>query len=196
MELFYNKGVKLSAWIAAVFLFLPQGLSAANLRARHREVKKMEIKSSAFSMNQPIPKKYTGEGEDVSPDLEFLNVPEKAKSLALIMDDPDAPPGTWIHWVIYNLPKDTRHLPENFPKKEALKDGTKQGPCWGVDSFERVGYYGPMPPPGKPHHYFFKLFALDKTLDIKPSHATKNELLKAMKGHILASAELVGVYQR
>ena len=186
----------LRAYFAAVFLIVPPGLQAGTIHARHREVKKMEIKSSAFAMNQPIPKKYTGEGEDVSPELEFINVPEKAKSLALIMDDPDAPPGTWVHWVIYNLPSDTRRLPENFPKKEALKDGTKQGPCWGVDSFERVGYYGPLPPPGKVHHYFFKLFALDKMLDLLPSKATKNELLKAMKGHVLASAELVGVYQR
>ncbi len=188
--------MKLCAWVAAVSLLIPQGLFAAGPRVKHREAKKMEIKSSAFAMNQAIPKEYTGEGEDISPDLEFLNVPEKTKSLALIMDDPDAPPGTWIHWVIYNLPKDTRRLPENFPRKQARKDGAKQGPCWGVDSFERFGYYGPLPPPGHPHHYFFKLFALDKMLDLSPSQATKNELLKAMKGHVLASAELVGIYQR
>ena len=187
--------MRVCAWIAAVLL-IPLSLFAVSPRARHRRVLKMEIKSSAFSMNQPIPKKYTGEGEDVSPELEFLNVPEKTKSLALIVDDPDAPPGTWVHWVIYNLRKDTRRLPENFPRKEALKDGTKQGPCWGVDSFERVGYYGPLPPPGKIHHYFFKLFALDQMLDIKPAQGTKAELLKAMKGHVLASAELVGTYQR
>lgn len=190
--------LKLEALIASFFLITPL-LGAASTPivagARQEAKKIMEIKSSAFENDHSIPKKYTGEGEDVSPPLQISTVPPKTKSFALIMDDPDAPPGTWIHWLIYDLPPDTRNLREGLPRKEAFRDGAKQGLCWGVDSFERVGYYGPLPPPGKPHHYFFKVYAIDKVLELPP-RATKAELLKAMSGHVLASAELVGIYQR
>jgi Raf kinase inhibitor-like YbhB/YbcL family protein len=155
----------------------------------------MELTSAAFKAKASIPKKHSCEGEDLSPALSWTGVPPKAQSLAIIMDDPDAPPGTWVHWVLYDLPAQAKGLDEGAAKKETLPNGAKQGLCWGVDEFDRVGYYGPCPPPGKPHRYFFKLYALDKRLDLA-ARATKDELLKAMKGHVLAQADLVGLYQR
>jgi hypothetical protein len=155
----------------------------------------LTITSSAFAPNAAIPAKYTCEGDDVSPALSWTGVPAGAKSLALIMDDPDAPPGTWVHWVLYDLPASATGLPEGVPKKDTLDGGAIQGACWGVNSFSRVGYYGPCPPPGGPHRYFFKLYALDKALGLAP-RATKPDLLNAMKGHILAEAELIGTYRR
>ncbi len=160
----------------------------------------MNLTSAAFQDAQPIPKKYTGEGDDVSPPLAWSGVPSKAKSLALIVDDPDAPMGTWIHWVIYNIPAKASGLPENVSKsQEKLPDGALQGLAWGVEGNARfpcgrVGYGGPMPPPGLPHRYFFKLYALDEALS--SPRLTKSDLIKAMKGHILAEAQLIGTYQR
>lgn len=151
----------------------------------------MKLTSSAFASGQPIPVKYTGQGKDVSPPLEWSGAPAGTKSFAIISDDPDAPVGTWVHWVIYNIPANVTKLDENVPAKESLPDGTKQG----VNDFGRIGYGGPMPPPGKAHRYFFKIYALDTTLNLKP-RATKQDLLKAMEGHILAQGELMGTYQR
>ncbi len=155
----------------------------------------LELKSTAFAANAAIPKKHTCDGADLSPELSWSGVPKGTKSLALIMDDPDAPPGTWVHWVLYDLPPEVSKLSEGLPKKEALANGAKQGLCWGVEDFDRVGYYGPCPPPGSPHRYFFKLYALDKVLGL-PSRQTKAQVLKALEGHILAQAELVGIYKR
>lgn len=155
----------------------------------------LDIKSPAFGPNGSIPRKHACDGQDVSPQLSWSGVPKEARSLALIMDDPDAPPGTWVHWVLYDLPASVAKLEEGLPKKETLSNGAKQGLCWGVEDFDRVGYYGPCPPPGSPHRYFFKLYALDKVLDLAPK-ADKAQLLKAMEGHILAQAELVGLYKR
>jgi Raf kinase inhibitor-like YbhB/YbcL family protein len=156
-----------------------------------------ELKSPAFKNNGRIPKKHTGEGEDLSPALAWTQAPAGAKSFALIMDDPDAPVGLWIHWVIYDIPAKLNSLPEGVAKKESLPDGTKHGRSWGVQDAEcdRVGYYGPMPPPGKPHRYFFKLYALDQTLGLPPQ-AGKTQVIAAMKGHILAEARLIGIYER
>ncbi len=154
-----------------------------------------QIKSTAFKPKATIPKRHTCEGEDVSPALSWSGAPEGTRSFAIIMDDPDAPPGTWVHWVLYDLPADLGGLGEGVPKKETLDNGANQGLGWGVESFSRVGYYGPCPPPGSPHRYFFKLYALDQTLGLPPK-ATKPDLLKAMQGHILGQAELVGLYQR
>lgn len=151
----------------------------------------MQLKSSAFGNGQPIPVKYTGQGRDVSPPLEWSDAPAGAKSFAIISDDPDAPVGTWVHWVIYDIPSNITKLDENVPTKETLSNGAKQG----INDFGNVGYGGPMPPPGKPHRYFFKLYALDTVLNLKP-RSSKQELLRAMQGHILAQAELMGTYQR
>ena len=151
----------------------------------------MTITSSAFRPGQPIPSKYTCEGEDVSPPLQWSDLPAGAKSLSLICDDPDAPFGTWVHWVVYELPLTTGELTEKVSTSQILPDGAKQG----RNDFKRVGYGGPCPPPGKPHRYYFKLYALDTDLGLKPG-ATKQDLLRAMEGHILAEAQLMGTYQR
>ena len=155
----------------------------------------LELKSGAFAAGAVLPKRHTCDGEDLSPPLSWAGLPKESKSLALIMDDPDAPPGTWVHWVLYDLPPDQAKLSEGLPKKESLANGAKQGLCWGVEDFDRVGYHGPCPPPGKPHRYFFKLYALDKPLGLPPK-STKAQVLKAMEGHVLGKAELVGLYKR
>lgn len=155
----------------------------------------MQVTSQAFKAGDPMPKKHTCDGENISPRLDWNGVPPGAKSLAVIMDDPDAPPGTWIHWTIWNIPASATALAEGTPKTADLDDGSRQGRVYGVKEFSRTGYFGPCPPPGKPHRYFFRLYALDVKLDLAAS-ATRFDLDGAMKGHILASAELMGLYGR
>jgi len=151
----------------------------------------IQITSAAFADGQPIPAKYTADGSDISPPLAWTNAPAGTKSFALIVDDPDAPAGTWVHWVIYNLPPTATMLAENTPQSPQLPDGSSQG----LNSFKKTGFNGPAPPPGKAHRYFFKIYALDATLDLKPG-ATKGDLLKAMDGHVLAQGRLTGTYSR
>jgi len=151
----------------------------------------IQLASTAFANGQSIPQKYTCDGDDISPPLTWTGAPAGVKTFALITDDPDAPAGIWVHWVIYNLPPDATGLTEDTPKSDSLPNGAKQG----VNDFKNVGYGGPCPPPGKAHRYFFKLYALDTTLDL-PSGATKADLLKAMDGHVLAQGQLMGTYQR
>jgi len=151
----------------------------------------IQVTSTAFAEGQLIPVKYTCDGPDVSPPLQWSNTPTNSQSFALIADDPDAPVGTWVHWVIYDLPANTTELAENMPKSQQLPNGAKQG----VNDFRRTGYGGPCPPSGKPHRYYFKLYALDTKLDLKPG-ATKNDLLKAMDGHVMAEGQLMGTFQR
>lgn len=151
----------------------------------------LELSSSAFRQGETIPKPLTGDGKDASPPLRWVAPPQGTKSLALICDDPDAPRGTFVHWVLFNLPADTRALPEALPADEVLADGAKQG----KNDFSKIGYLGPAPPPGKPHRYFFKLYALDAPLEL-PAGITKDQLVAAMKGHILAEGQLMGLYQR
>ena len=150
----------------------------------------MEIKSQAFAQGGFIPAKHTCDGEDVSPSLTWSGAPAGTQSFAVISDDPDAPAGTWVHWVIWNIPAGTQALEENVPKLEAPPNGARQG----TNDFRRVGYGGPCPPSGT-HRYFFRLYALDAPVDLK-STATKRELEKAMQGHVLARAELMGKYGR
>jgi len=152
------------------------------------------LTSPAFKPDDRIPAKYTGEGADVSPPLEWSDPPEGAKSFALICDDPDAPMGTWDHWLLWNLAGDLRKLPENVAKTEtvAALGGARQG----KNSWPKIGYNGPMPPKGHgTHHYHFDLYALDTALDLKTG-ADKKALLAAMKGHILGKATLMGTYSR
>ncbi len=149
------------------------------------------LTSSAFKDGETIPEQYSCEGADVSPPLHWSIPPAGTCSYAIIVDDPDAPVGTWVHWVIYNLPLDLHGIAEGIPTKEKVLDGAFQG----LNDFKRVGYGGPCPPPGKSHRYFFKLYALDKVLDLK-SRATKSQVLDACKGHILAEAKLMGRYGR
>ncbi|MBU4305727.1 MAG: YbhB/YbcL family Raf kinase inhibitor-like protein [Candidatus Omnitrophica bacterium] len=151
----------------------------------------LELTSSAFKNNGYIPQKYTGEGPDVSPALAWSNPPQGTKSFALICDDPDAPVGDWVHWVIYNIPAGVNALAENVPQDKVLKDGLTQG----KNDFRRIGYNGPMPPPGKPHRYFFKLYALDAEFKLAPG-LLKKELLKLMESHVLEEAQLLGMYRR
>ena len=154
--------------------------------------KKMEIKmkSTAFDEGGMIPKRYTCDGSDISPPLAWSAVPEGTKSLALICDDPDAPMGTWVHWVLFNLPADTRKLPENVPPQKRLENEA----IHGMNDFRKIGYGGPCPPGGT-HRYYFKLYTLDTEMNLEPG-TTKRELLDAMEGHILAQGQLMGRYRR
>jgi Raf kinase inhibitor-like YbhB/YbcL family protein len=151
----------------------------------------LELKSPDFTPGGNIPKRFTCDGADISPALEWDAPPAGAQSFALIADDPDAPVGTWVHWVVFDMPAKVRALPQNFPKTEQSADATRQG----RNDFRKIGYGGPCPPPGKAHRYFFKLYALDAKLDLKPG-ATKKEVERAMQGHILAQSEYMGRYSR
>jgi Raf kinase inhibitor-like YbhB/YbcL family protein len=151
----------------------------------------IELTSTAFQKETTIPKQYTGDGADQSPPLHWSEPPSGTKSIALICDDPDAPRGTWVHWVLFNLPPTARELEQGVPTTATLGNGAKQG----KNDFGNIGYGGPAPPKGKAHRYFFKLYALDVSLDL-PSGATKAQLENAMKGHILAEGQLMGKYQR
>ncbi len=153
----------------------------------------MTLSSPAFQHNGRIPSKYSCEGEDVSPPLAWENVPNGAKSLVLIIDDPDAPDPkaprmVWVHWVVYNIPPDTKSLPENVGKVRL-----QQSALLGLNDFKKAGYGGRCPPIGR-HRYFHKLYALDITLDLRG--ATKSQIERAMQGHVLANAELIGTYQK
>jgi Raf kinase inhibitor-like YbhB/YbcL family protein len=150
------------------------------------EAKPLAVTSAAFAEGEAVPKKHSGEGEDVSPPLAWSGAPESTKSFAILCDDPDAPrPRPWVHWIVFNLPAGTTSLPEGAP------DLTEGANSWG-----KAAYGGPMPPPGHGvHHYHFQVFALDRMLDLEAG-ATKEALLAAMEGSILARGELVGTYER
>ena len=145
----------------------------------------LTISSPAFPHNGMIPSKYTCDGTDGNPPLTFDNIPDETKSLALIVDDPDAPLGTWVHWVVWNIGPGTTNIPE-----KSVPPGARQG----TTDFRKQAYGGPCPPSGT-HRYFFKLYALDTSLTLKAG-ATKPQLEEAMIGHVLESAELIGLYQR
>jgi Raf kinase inhibitor-like YbhB/YbcL family protein len=147
----------------------------------------IQVSSPAFEPGDTIPKKHTGEGQDVSPALRWTRLPEGTREIALICDDPDAPtPRPFVHWVIYKIPADREGLPE----------GETQGALEGENDFGRTGYGGPMPPRGHGvHHYHFKVYALDAELEVAAG-STKDRLLEAMEGHVLAEGELVGTYER
>lgn len=149
-----------------------------------------QVTTTAFRDGGPIPKKSTCDGPDVSPALSWSDPPAGTKSLAIIADDPDAPGGTWVHWVLYDLPADTRKLPEGVAKDRELPNGALQG----RNDFGKIGYNGPCPPRGSTHRYFFKLYALDSKTGLKAG-ATKSDLEHAMNGHILAQAQFIGKYQ-
>jgi len=150
----------------------------------------MTITSSAFTEGAMIPKEFTCDADDISPDLKWSGVPQGTKSFALICDDPDAPVGTWVHWVLFNIPADVSALPAGIPPDAALKNGARHG----KNDFRRLGYGGPCPPGGT-HRYYFKLYALDTVLTLD-SGSAKAQLLAAMKGRILAEGQLMGTYKR
>ena len=171
--------------IVLLTLFLVMAAAAVAHGKGGKKMGELRISSPAFADKGTIPAVYTCDGRDMSPPLAIANVPEKAQSLALIMDDPDAPMGTWVHWVVWNI----------APKGgEIREDSVPPGGVQGRNSWQRNGYGGPCPPSGS-HRYFFKLYALDATLDL-PTAAAKSELEKAMKGHIIAEAQLMGTYKR
>jgi Raf kinase inhibitor-like YbhB/YbcL family protein len=151
----------------------------------------MQMTSSAFANGEAIQNKFTCDGPDASPQLSWKDAPAATQSFALIMDDPDAPVGTWVHWVLFNLPASVKELPEGVEKREQIANGGLQG----RNDFRKIGYGGPCPPPGKAHRYYFKLYALDAKLDLKAG-ATKADVERAMKGHIVGQAELMGRYGR
>ncbi len=150
------------------------------------------LASAAFREGAVIPAKYTCDGVDVSPALTWSGAPAGTRSFALIADDPDAPAGTWVHWVLYNLPADVSELPENIAKVESLDLG---GARQGRNDFRRPGYGGPCPPPGPAHRYLFKLYAVDTRLQLKAG-AQKKDVEAAMEGHLLGTAQLMGTYAR
>ena len=149
------------------------------------------LTSPAFPNGGEIPRHYTCADADVSPDLAWSEAPAATQSLALIVDDPDASVGTWTHWLIWNIPPKATVRPSDTPRVPLLDNAARQG----LNDFKRIGYGGPCPAPGKPHRYFFKLYALDARLDLKPG-ATKAELEAAIKPHLLAQTQYVGLYQR
>jgi len=150
----------------------------------------MELTSSAFGEGGMIPDKYTCDGADVSPPLKWNALPAGTQSLALICDDPDAPVGIWVHWVYYDIPADTEGLSEGV----ASIDHPEEGGTQGINDFRKIGYGGPCPPGGT-HRYFFKLYALDRLMNL-PSGTTKKQLLKAMENHIIGQTQLMGKYRR
>ncbi len=180
-------GGTLAAWVVAWFL----GGGLHGTFASPKAAAKFELQTTAFQTGENIPPRFTCDGADVSPPLRWTEPPAGTASFALIVDDPDAPAGTWAHWLAYDLPATSRALAEGVAKSQKFPSGARQG----SNDFERIGYGGPCPPPGKAHRYFFKLYALDKRLDLKAG-ATRQDLERAMKGHILARAELMGRYHR
>lgn len=160
-------------------------------RAEEARMVTIELKSPAFKEGEMIPVKYTCDDADVSPALSWSEPPEATRELVLICDDPDAPIGTWDHWVLYGLPADTAGLPEGVPKTKEIESGGVHG----KNSWGNLGYGGPCPPKGSAHRYFFRLYAIDTKLDLKPG-ASKKEVLNAIEGHILAKGELMGKYAR
>lgn len=149
------------------------------------------VTSTAFSAGNSIPVKFTGQGNDISPDLAWSGAPTSIKSYVLICDDPDAPGGTWVHWTLWNIPPTATSLPEEIPSDAVLPDGSSQG----VTSFGRHGYGGPMPPKGNAHHYYFRVYALDTMLSL-PASASRAQLDEAMREHVLSRGQLMGTYQR
>jgi Raf kinase inhibitor-like YbhB/YbcL family protein len=151
----------------------------------------MQVSSPAFNDGQAIPAGFTADGADKSPELRWSGAPANTQSFALICDDPDAPRGTWTHWVLFNLPADTTSLPEGVATDKELPGGARQG----KNDFGKIGYGGPSPPKGPPHRYYFKVYALDTKLDLSAG-VNRKQLLDAMKGHVQAEGQLMGRYGR
>lgn len=182
--------------LASLFLFYSCSKNQSDTTNKPQPVNyqtkntEMKITSSSFKEGDLIPSKFTCDGENISPQMAWMDAPQGTKSFALIADDPDAPAGVWVHWVIYNIPPDTKELQEHTPKQKSIDNGALQG----VNDFRKTGYDGPCPPGGT-HRYYFKLYALDISLD-KPAGLSKQELLDAMEGHILSQSQLMGKYKR
>lgn len=186
--------------LVVAFFIVGSFICAVHKRQLHAQIQTMKrrtqhtmvVTSSAFKDGERMPDRYTCIGENVSPDIAWSNVPDKAKTIAMVCDDPDAPTGTWVHWVIFNIPAGVQRIPEAVPHQEKLSDGSIQG----INSFGKTGFGGACPPKGHGrHHYFFKVYALDRDLDLDVA-ATKQDLETAMIGHVLATGELMGIFSR
>lgn len=151
----------------------------------------ISLNSTAFKEGERIPVKYTCDGQNISPPLAWDDLPQNAQTCSLIVDDPDAPGGVFTHWILFNIPRNVRELTEGVPVHERLQNGALQG----KNDFGKIGYGGPCPPRGTAHRYRFIIYALDKSLDIKPG-ASKKQLIEAMQGHTIAQGQLIGIYQR
>ncbi|MBN2226303.1 MAG: YbhB/YbcL family Raf kinase inhibitor-like protein [candidate division Zixibacteria bacterium] len=198
--------MKKTVFIPALLLLLiivHCGKSDSDRQSAESDQSALMITSPAFAEGETIPVQYTCDSVDVSPPLVFANIPDGAKSLALICDDPDAPVGNWVHWVMFNIPPDMGQLPEDFGTSDwhvKIIDSTVAPIIHGMTDFGRCGYGGPCPPPGKPHRYYFKLYALETVLVFDDNAidkgVTKEALLDKMSGHILEDASLMGKYGR
>ncbi len=181
--------------IALAFLFsaiIYKDDPKAIIEAMSTKERFMKLTSAAFKQGETIPARHTCEGDNISPALLWMGAPAAVKSFALIADDPDAPAGTWVHWVIYNIPPEAKGLPEAVPDAKTLEDGSLQG----VNDFKKTGYGGPCPPKGHgSHRYFFKLYALNSMLNLDAG-VSKPDLEKAIKDRILGRADLIGRYER
>lgn len=154
-----------------------------------------QLQSAAFADGGLIPPLHSGEGLNLSPPLQWHGTPSATASYALVMDDPDAPAGPWLHWLLFNIPGELRRLPAGLERTPQLANGARHGRCWGISTFGRIGYQGPLPPAGREHRYRLRLHALDQTLELPPG-CTLADLQRAMTGHVLATAELIGLYGR
>ncbi len=170
-----------------IYLMLTATLFAQDPQGAHT----LALTSSGFAAGSTIPNTYTCKGSDVSPALQWSGAPPNTAAFAIIMDDPDAPSGTWVHWVIWSLPATAHSLPEGVPKRAQLPDGAHQG----RNSFGKIGYNGPCPPPGQTHRYFFRLYALDKGFSVEPYGGGTN-LEAVMHGHIIAQTEYMGTFHK
>lgn len=180
---------RLFLYLLIVFFFLVFG-SCSKTGDTTKKGPALDVKSTAFGNARSMPEKYTCDGADISPPLEWRNTPAGTKAFAIICDTPDAPTGTWVHWVLYDIPVEVTKLPESVVKKDQLDIGARQG----KNDYDQIGYNGPCLPAGE-HRFFFRLYALDGFTNMKAG-ATKDELMNAMKGHILAEGVLMGVYAR
>ena len=178
-------------WVAILFTGLLCSSCSNDVQPSTKgDVTKIEVTSTAFEDGQPIPDKYTSHGDDVSPPLQWSGASQQTKSLVLICEDPDAPSGTFTHWLVYNLPPTTTSLDENVPKGQSMVYGFLQG----KNGFGNVGYNGPNPPAGKVHHYFYKVYALDIIL-LLSAGGDRSDLVSAMNGHIIGEGELIGTFE-
>jgi hypothetical protein len=177
--------------LAGIAWAQPPAAADGGMNMEKMSYKLLNVTSPAFNDGQRIPAKYTADGDDMSPPLKWADIPEGVSEYALIVDDPDAPGGTFTHWVIYGIPGSYDHLDDGVPQVEELDNGAMQGP----NHMGKIGYNGPSPPRGKPHRYIFTLYAIDAKLDL-PAGISKEELKKAMQGHIMSEGKLTGTYGR
>ncbi len=191
--------LKLSALLIALMMFSlscggDEAKSSTDREAARKE--SFSLKSPAFADGDTIPRKYTCDGDDVSPPLKWEKPPAETRSLVLICEDPDAPLGTWVHWVLFNIPANVRSLPEDFSMPRNNIKETKPGKIVeGINDFRQLGYGGPCPPAGPFHRYYFRLYALSTSLALKTG-ALKSDIEAAMRGHVLAEAVIMGKYSR